>query len=90
MLRTQYKHYLWCLRVARLQVSLAQDVDLGVSNLLIWSKKIGAPKEDIFLTTFYGLDFSHHYTNYKLKSFTCWTSVGSFHVRTVMLQAWAF
>ena len=31
-----------------------------------------------FLTTFYGLYFSHHYTYNKLQSFTCWTSVGSF------------
>ena len=40
----------------------------------------GHPKEDIFLTTFYGLNFSHHHTYYKLQSFTCWTSVGIFHV----------
>ena len=31
-LTTQDKHYLCCQRVARLQVSLAQGVDLGVSG----------------------------------------------------------
>ena len=31
MLTTQDKHNLFCQRVARLQVSQAQDVDLGVS-----------------------------------------------------------
>ena len=28
----------------------------------IYFFKISSPKEDIFLTTFYGLDFSDHYT----------------------------
>ena len=31
---------------------------------------VGPSKEDIFLTTFYDLYFSHHYTYYKLRSFT--------------------
>ena len=42
-----------------------------------------------FLTTFYGLYFSHHcthITNYNL--FTCWTSVGSFHVLHLHLPFW--
>ena len=31
---------------------------------------VGPPKQDIFLATFYGLNFSHHfYTYYKLQSF---------------------
>ena len=33
---------------------------------------VGSPKEDIFLTTFYGLYFSHHFThitNYNLSPF---------------------
>ena len=29
---------------------------------------VGPPKEDIFLTSFYGLYFSHNYTYYKLQS----------------------
>ena len=32
--------------------------------------KVGPFKEDIFLTTFYGLYFIHHYTYYKLQSFS--------------------
>ena len=39
---------------------------------------VGHPKEDIFLTTIYGLCFSHQNIYYKLQPFTWWTSVGSF------------
>ena len=48
------------------------------SNIYFFN--VGPPKQDIFLTTFYGIYFSHHYTYFKLQSFICWTSVASFHV----------
>ena len=35
---------------------------------------------DIFFYPIYGLYFSHQHTYYILQSFTCWTSVGNFHV----------
>ena len=36
----------------------------------------------------YGVHFSHQHTYYKLQSFTCWTSVGSFHVLHLCLSFW--
>ena len=52
--------------------------------------KTSQTRANYFTTTnienvpFNGLYFSHHYTYYKLKSFTCWTSVGSFHVLSLL------
>ena len=60
---------------------------INVKNVFVFFK-VGPPKEDIFLTTFYGLYFSHHYTYDKLQSFKCWTSVGNFHVLHLHLSFW--
>ena len=38
---------------------------------------VGPPKEDIFLTTFYGLYFSHHMVTF---TYSWWTSEGNFQI----------
>ena len=49
---------------------------------LLVKKIFCCPKEDIFLTTFYGLYFSSDYTCYKF----IWASEGSFHVLRQLLS----
>ena len=43
-------------------------------------------RRNFFWPPCYVLYFSHHYTYYKLQSFTIWTSVGSFHELLIALQ----
>ena len=83
LMRTLFLNVLLLVSFAQLLNSkICFDTRIGISDSLyatdanvftfLLSSQCLAPKEDIFLTTFYGLYFSHHffYTYYKLQSFT--------------------